>query len=46
VGHEDPLLGGRKREHLFVIEPLERQLLIERANIVAVGLEPLAHARS
>ena len=46
VGDEDPLLGGCRREHLFVVEPLERRLLIKRTNLVPIGLEPPADTRS
>lgn len=44
VSHEDPLLVGGQGEHLLIVEPLQRQLLIERAYVMPVGLESSAHA--
>lgn len=45
VSHEDPLLSRRGAQHLIVVQSLEDRLLIERTDVMALGLEPPAHPR-
>jgi hypothetical protein len=44
VGHEDALVIGGGRQHLFVVEPFERRLLVEGAHLEPMGLESPADA--
>lgn len=43
LGDEDPPLGRGEREHLLVVETLQRRLLIERSHVVPVLLEPASN---
>ena len=46
VGDEDPFLGRRQGQHVVVVEPLQRRLLIQRSDLVPGHRQSLSNTRT